>query len=336
MNSKITEKSFVLDNAAKCYQMLIEETKNLARICFEVQFTDPVVFEGILLMVIAFRKGLLTEDNIDETIRILAFDEDILLDTIHTLFNIHDLQIPEKIYNVISILATVFPVEEDIEHCTVDYYKMSPKEAYYCVFESLQIGEFEPEPIKHQINFLEAQIRENPNNSNIQYVLGKKYIENNNIDKAFRLFRKMNHLEPEDSDVLYHLGLILFLRDDLEVAYHHFRHVLKIKPNHEETILAMAELWIRVKKQFKAVKLLCKFLRKSKDNYRGWELLGIICFKQKKFGLADICLSNSLKYAPENQAVLLRIGLLEISRNNYETAMQYFKKMEHIQAFFEV
>ena len=194
--------------SARLYRELLEETRILAGNCFEQDFVNKEAFEALVFLVVSYRKQILTAENLEETLKILDIEEDLLLETIQTLFIIHERTIPEDMIDVVRNLSEFLPLKTQCEESLPVEGTITPKEAYVTVFESMEIGQTEKDPIKFQIRFLEQLLLENPLNLHIQYLLGKKYMESNRLVQAKKIFLRLYQINAKDIDVVCDLGLI--------------------------------------------------------------------------------------------------------------------------------
>lgn len=328
-NNKLDAKSNFRVNihtSARLYRELLEETRVLAHTCFEQEFVNKDIFEGIVFMEVAFCKGVLTKANMEETLRILDLDEDGLLETIQILFSIHDHTIPEELFAVIQTLSDLLPMEPDSEPESLEGM-VTPKEAYVTVFESLEIGQTQKDPVKVQIRFLEQLLLENPLNLHIQYLLAKKYMETHQLSPARKILRRLRSISPEDVDVLYDLGVIEILEGQMDRAWKYFQKVLRINPQFEMALLGCAEVLMQLKRYQMGATYLCRYIRKDGRNSRAWELLGLSCVMQHLPGIADLCFDNAIKYGGDNSKLLFRIGILQVMQKRYKDAIEFFKKI---------
>lgn len=85
------------------------------------------------------------------------------------------------------------------------------------------------------VEYLDATLRLEPNNTNAMYALAMFYQETGNFVEAEKLYRQMLDINPNSSDALNNLGYLeKEVYGDLERAAEYFDKALEANPNHEE------------------------------------------------------------------------------------------------------
>lgn len=102
---QLTEKIGQNDNNLN--NTLLSSLNKLISNSFEVQFVNYEAFETLCLLVCCYDQKILSEELIINIISNMEISEETFLNTIKDIFNMHDVEIPDSIEEVIKKLSNI-------------------------------------------------------------------------------------------------------------------------------------------------------------------------------------------------------------------------------------
>ena len=174
--------------------------------------------------------------------------------------------------------------------------------------------------IKKGIDRLEKLTKDYPEDSELFWMLGDFYLENNQLDKAIYCFEeKVNDSEARRDTynftrVLGKLADSYRRKNNLEKAYKYAKEFLKYSPEEYLALLMFSELSIDLGKNREAIEKLDVIMANFDPGKEDYYLMGLAHYNLKEYAKARYYFGESLKLD-----------------ENYSKALEYMKYLNKIQ-----
>jgi Tfp pilus assembly protein PilF len=170
--------------------------------------------------------------------------------------------------------------------------------------------------------------RENLNRSEFHHKLGASYIENKQLNKAFKEFQKAIELNPRNKETLYYLGYLSMQFKKHDEAIRYYEKAISIDPGYSEALNSLGVTYAEIGNWDEAVRYLDSAL--SNPMYKTPEMAfankGYVLYMKGDYRNAERAVKEALirnRLFPLASYVL---GLIYTKLDNDDAAIEEFKK----------
>lgn len=211
-----------------------------------------------------------------------------------------------------------------------------------------------------------------PDNTEAPLYLGAVFAEQKQYEKSIKYFESLAKNEDFKSQHMayYYIGRVRMDQNSkasLKAAEAAFKKAIELKPSHADVALSLANLYLKLNQEDKAIELLKKFQIEQGPNSRVAETLAqlfmekedydsaysqleilessdeglnikvkmaLILIEQKKYKPAVKKLEEILAQVPESDKILFYLAAVYEEINNYDKAIDYFTKIPSTSQFY--
>lgn len=178
----------------------------------------------------------------------------------------------------------------------------------------------------------ETVLKIEPKNIEAPLYMGAVFAEKKQYEKAVKCFEGLtkNDEYPNTHLAYYYIGRVRSEQQGQafqKAAEKAYTKALELKPTHFESLMALGELYDKMGKPEKAMKLYSSFQREHGPNYRLAELLAQTYIEQEKYDLAFEQLEMIETSGEDSLNVKVRIALILIEQKKYDQAIARLKEV---------
>ncbi len=155
-------------------------------------------------------------------------------------------------------------------------------------------------------------------------LLGEKYLEQGNYEKALKYLTRASELMPEHPQVWNYLGLAYHGAQQPAEAVEKYQRAIRIDRNLPAPHYNLGSLLLEQGHLPQAVAELNAFVTLQNDSAQGWTKLGTALLRMRRADEAERVLSQALKIDPKNAEAHNAMGLAHIQRKRPREAMLSF------------
>src|SRR5688500_1986730 len=155
-------------------------------------------------------------------------------------------------------------------------------------------------------------------------LLGQKYLEQGNHEKALKYLLRASELMPEHPQVWNHLGLAYHASKQPDKAVEAYQRAIRINRNLPAPHYNLGILLLEEQHLPQAVSELNTFCTLQTNSAEGWTKLGTALVRSKRPDHAELALLNALRLDPKNSEAHNALGLAHIQRKRPREAMISF------------
>jgi len=177
------------------------------------------------------------------------------------------------------------------------------------------------------VSFLQQTKRELPNNHQGYTMLGDYYFATGDLDKAMPEYASLYHDHPKDMQVKKNYIQILILKNQLDEAGKLNNEILKGRANDVDGLIFKGELQRLKNDPAGAVESLQTALHNEPDNAVGHYQLGLAYAQERDLSRAESEWREAVRNRPDLADAQRALATLQISRGEYDNALQSAQQM---------
>jgi cellulose synthase operon protein C len=181
------------------------------------------------------------------------------------------------------------------------------------------------------VTFLQETKRDLPNNHQGYSMLGDYYFATGDMDKAMAEYASLYHEHPKDTQVKKNYIQILILKNQLDEAAKLNSEILKGRPSDVDGLIFKGELQRLKNDPSGAVESLQAALHNEPDNAVGHYQLGLAYAQERDLSRAESEWREAVRIRPGLTDAQRALGTLQISRGEYDNALQTAQQMVNAQ-----
>ncbi len=198
--------------------------------------------------------------------------------------------------------------------------------------------------------------------------LGDLYLEENDLDNAFRVYSELVKKFPDSYAGHFFIGKIYMIRGEYDKAEAHIRKTLELFPGLEEPQYELADIYRKKGQIQKSIKIFQNIIKNNPDNIFAslelavlyhengsaeeaqkllddiavkkyndaslYRIIGQEYLEQKRFPEAVTILEGLLKAAPEKSGIFYMLGIALSDSGKTEGAIEQFKHVDESSKFY--
>ena len=167
-----------------------------------------------------------------------------------------------------------------------------------------------------------------PDNKEVQNLLGLTYMYDDKTDKAIASFKKALEIDPKYSEAHNHIGIIYSENGNYDKAIKHFKKALDnlLYKTPWITYTNLGRVYMLKGDKKLAIKNLNLSLSKNSRQCIPYELLGEIYKNDKNYDEAINSYEGALKYCKDKGEAHFNLGVVYMQSKDYKNAEQEFKE----------
>jgi tetratricopeptide (TPR) repeat protein len=146
-------------------------------------------------------------------------------------------------------------------------------------------------------------------------------------EKALAILLRASEALPHDPELLYELGFVALdsgLYPDAEIS---LQEVLRIKPDYEDAVYALARAYLGENKATLAEQQMRKYVAAKPNDAAGQYGLGYILMAEQKEDEARAAFERSVSLQPDQTESIFQLGLIAAQRGDDDSAREEFGKV---------
>ena len=178
---------------------------------------------------------------------------------------------------------------------------------------------------ENQINNALKDLKKFPKNPFILNNLGLAYLGNNEIEKAFSIFKQVIELKPDFIPAALNLASLYAARKEYDMALKEYENLLINNPNDTRILINLANIYFKKEKFGEAKEIYKKIIKIDPRSITSLNHLALLNLIDHKFEEAISELRKCLQIKNDLPAIYNNLGVAYSAIGAYEKAMQSFK-----------
>lgn len=181
------------------------------------------------------------------------------------------------------------------------------------------------EGLPHLVKLRDQRLTDKAFQSSVNDGLAEVYESQGNWALALASYKKVTELNPTDPAARFNYALALSKSGRLDEAISQGDQVLKMRPNHQPTLLLLGDLYSRKGNWEKAKQNLKRYVTGDEQNFTAWFTLGVAFDYTSSFDQALDAYGKAEALSPNDPAVKNNIGRILFKREKYDDATARLK-----------
>lgn len=157
-------------------------------------------------------------------------------------------------------------------------------------------------------------------------VLGIALFNQNQLDKAYKIFEELLSSNPNSSESYFHIANILRKKNKIEQAIISYEKAIKINPNHINALHNLATTLASIGKTDESIKNYNKIIKIKPEYLEAYGNLAILLASNNKINESILIYKKMIELKPDHIKTLNNFGYLLKSIGRTEEAIDIYKK----------
>jgi tetratricopeptide (TPR) repeat protein len=166
-----------------------------------------------------------------------------------------------------------------------------------------------------------------PDNVTALSIAGAAYLGKNDSNRALALFRKARANNPQDPAPVLNIAAVYAIEKKYPEAIREYEAVLKLDPQRNEAVSAIAHILIRQNEKQAAVERVQRQIANSKDPAPLYQLLGQMSLENKEFSKAIDYLNKATELNPNLLSAYFLIGNAYAAQQKFDQAIELYEQV---------
>lgn len=167
-----------------------------------------------------------------------------------------------------------------------------------------------------------------PNKSSFEK--GLEAFENNDFEKAKKMFLAAHEETPESKEVQHNLGLTLLAAEDYNEAIKHFDGILQFERDDIDALYNLGLIYFRKGDYVNAKSYFEKVLENKPDDFNALFNLALTYQMQKDYETSIILYNRALELSPKDVDCFFNLSIIEFDQKEYKKALEICQKAKKI------
>lgn len=189
------------------------------------------------------------------------------------------------------------------------------------------------EALPHLVKLRDQRASDKTFQSSVYDGLAEAYENAADWGNALSAYKKVTELNATDPSARFNYALALSKTGRLADALAQGKEVLKLRPNHQPTLLLLGDLYSRQGKWDEAKNVLTRYVKGDTQNFTAWFTLGVAYDYTAKFADALEAYAKAEALSPGDPAVKNNIGRIKFKQGEKDPSGQkYLEAEQNLQA----
>jgi len=164
-----------------------------------------------------------------------------------------------------------------------------------------------------------------PKSADGYFYLGNIYYKQDKTDKAIVMFSKVIEIDPAADTAYFNLGLAFGKKEDFQNAEKYYRKAAEVNPEYTSPVFALGLMFQIQGKPEKALEEYSKLIEHSKFDPRAFKNIALAYSQLKKYKEAIEALKIAVELDPGDLDSLHRLALILYQEKDYQESIKYAK-----------